>query len=119
MEKSSQIRWKNIPHKHFFPLKVVPLIEVLLYRHTHQLSPRKELYLLDAFAVRPVLQSLGVDPCDSSYPSLFVVYSSKNRPLKKGAACTETPRKRKNDAEPSCFRQEPLCFIFELVEGRD
>jgi hypothetical protein len=31
MEKSSQIAWKIVPLKHFFPLKVVPLIEVLLY----------------------------------------------------------------------------------------
>jgi hypothetical protein len=31
MEKSSQIAWKVIPLRHFFPLKVVPLIEVLLY----------------------------------------------------------------------------------------
>jgi hypothetical protein len=31
MEKSSQIAWKIVPLVHFFPLKVVPLIEVLLY----------------------------------------------------------------------------------------
>jgi hypothetical protein len=31
MEKSSQIAWKIVPLKHFSPLKVVPLIEVLLY----------------------------------------------------------------------------------------
>jgi hypothetical protein len=31
MEKSSQIAWKLVPLRHFFPLKVVPLIEVLLY----------------------------------------------------------------------------------------
>jgi hypothetical protein len=31
MEKSSQIEWKIVPFRHFFPLKVVPLIEVLLY----------------------------------------------------------------------------------------
>jgi hypothetical protein len=31
MEKSSQIAWKVVPLGHFFPLKVVPLIEVLLY----------------------------------------------------------------------------------------
>jgi hypothetical protein len=28
---SSQIAWKIVPLRHFFPLKVVPLIEVLLY----------------------------------------------------------------------------------------
>jgi hypothetical protein len=33
MEKSSQIAWKIVPLRHFFPLKVVPLIEVLLYNH--------------------------------------------------------------------------------------
>jgi hypothetical protein len=32
MEKSSQIAWKIVPLKHFFPLKVVPLIEVFLYQ---------------------------------------------------------------------------------------
>jgi hypothetical protein len=31
MEISSQIAWKIAPLRHFFPLKVVPLIEVLLY----------------------------------------------------------------------------------------
>jgi hypothetical protein len=31
MEKSSQIAWKIVPLRHFFPLKVVPLIEILLY----------------------------------------------------------------------------------------
>jgi hypothetical protein len=31
MEKSSQIAWKFVPLRHFFPLKVVLLIEVLLY----------------------------------------------------------------------------------------
>jgi hypothetical protein len=31
MERSSQITWKIVPLRHFFPLKVVPLIEVLLY----------------------------------------------------------------------------------------
>jgi hypothetical protein len=30
MEKSSQRAWKIVPLRHFFPLKVVPLIEVLL-----------------------------------------------------------------------------------------
>jgi hypothetical protein len=32
MEKSSQIAWKLVPLRHLFPLKVVPLIEVLLYK---------------------------------------------------------------------------------------
>jgi hypothetical protein len=31
MEKSSQIAWKIVPLRLFFPLEVVPLIEVLLY----------------------------------------------------------------------------------------
>jgi hypothetical protein len=31
MEKSSQKAWKIVPLRHFFPLKVVPLIKVLLY----------------------------------------------------------------------------------------
>jgi hypothetical protein len=32
MERSSQIAWKIVPLRHFFPLKVVPLIADLLYR---------------------------------------------------------------------------------------
>jgi hypothetical protein len=40
MEKSIQIAWKIAPRRHFFPLKVVPLIEVLLYK---QLSLMKSL----------------------------------------------------------------------------
>jgi hypothetical protein len=31
MEKSSQIAWKLVPLRHFFPLKVVPLIKLLDY----------------------------------------------------------------------------------------
>jgi hypothetical protein len=31
MENSSQIAWKLVPLRHFFPLKAVPLIELLLY----------------------------------------------------------------------------------------
>jgi hypothetical protein len=31
MEKSSQIAWEIVPLRHFFPQKVVPLIEVLLH----------------------------------------------------------------------------------------
>jgi hypothetical protein len=31
MEKSSQIAWKIVPLRQIFPLKVVPVIEVLLY----------------------------------------------------------------------------------------
>jgi hypothetical protein len=33
MKKSSQIAWKLVPLRHFFPLKAVPLIEILLYRY--------------------------------------------------------------------------------------
>jgi hypothetical protein len=36
MEKSSQIAWKIVPLRHHFPLKVVPLIEVLLYIIPHR-----------------------------------------------------------------------------------
>jgi hypothetical protein len=32
MDKSGQKAWKIVPLRHFFPLKVVPLIEVLLYK---------------------------------------------------------------------------------------
>jgi hypothetical protein len=38
VEKSSQVAWKIVPLRHFFPLKVVPLIEVLLYRQTINLA---------------------------------------------------------------------------------
>jgi hypothetical protein len=31
MENSRQIAWKIVPLRHYFPLKLVPLIEVLLY----------------------------------------------------------------------------------------
>jgi hypothetical protein len=31
MVKASQIAWKIVPLRHFFPLKDVPLIEVLMY----------------------------------------------------------------------------------------
>jgi hypothetical protein len=38
MEKSSQIAWKIVPLRHFFLLKVVPLIEVLLYNTFYTVS---------------------------------------------------------------------------------
>jgi hypothetical protein len=34
MVKSSEIAWKLVPLRHFFPLKVVPLIKVLQYSRT-------------------------------------------------------------------------------------
>jgi hypothetical protein len=34
MEKSIQIAWKIVPLRHFYPLKVVPFIEVFLYLET-------------------------------------------------------------------------------------
>jgi hypothetical protein len=42
MEKSSQIAWKLVPLRHYFPLKILPLIEVLLYhRFCYQISWNK------------------------------------------------------------------------------
>jgi hypothetical protein len=38
MEKSSQIAWKIVPLRHFFPLKIVPLIEVPQYKLTLNLQ---------------------------------------------------------------------------------
>jgi hypothetical protein len=35
MEKSSQTAWKLVPLRHFFALKNVPLIDVLLYSRVH------------------------------------------------------------------------------------
>jgi hypothetical protein len=49
MEKSSQIAWKIVPLRQIFPLKVVPLIEGLLYlRHImskHIFEVTKEFFL--------------------------------------------------------------------------
>jgi hypothetical protein len=41
MGKSSQVAWKLVPLRHFFPLKIVLLIEVLLYNFVllEELSP--------------------------------------------------------------------------------
>jgi hypothetical protein len=39
MEKSSQIAWKLVPLRHFLPLKVVPLIEVLLVNYAQDFAP--------------------------------------------------------------------------------
>jgi hypothetical protein len=39
MEKSSQTPWKIVPLRHFFPLKVFPLIGVLLYKEFLECSP--------------------------------------------------------------------------------
>jgi hypothetical protein len=38
MEKSSQIAWKIVPLRHFFPLKVVPLVEVFLNKEQNKTS---------------------------------------------------------------------------------
>jgi hypothetical protein len=40
MENSSQIAWNIVPLRHFFTLKVVPLIEVLLYIRSSQSTYR-------------------------------------------------------------------------------
>jgi hypothetical protein len=48
MEKSSQIAWKIVPLRHFFPLKVVPLIEVLLYLELGSQCPEQLLPLESA-----------------------------------------------------------------------
>jgi hypothetical protein len=40
MENSSQIAWKVVPLGHFSPLKVVPLIEVLLYLNKHPMGDK-------------------------------------------------------------------------------
>jgi hypothetical protein len=48
MEKSSQIAWKLVPLRHFFPLKVVPLIESLLY----SASPIYDIHMNQILAAR-------------------------------------------------------------------
>jgi hypothetical protein len=52
MEKSSQIAWNIVPLRHFFPLKVVPLIEVLLYAHTYE----PEMWILPWNTIFAVLE---------------------------------------------------------------
>jgi hypothetical protein len=48
MEKSSQIAWKIVPLRHVFPLKVVPLIEVLLYTIGTKVSNMIDLSIISA-----------------------------------------------------------------------
>jgi hypothetical protein len=50
MEKSSQIAWKSVPLRHFFPLEVVPLIEVLLYWNKLRGNPAQSLIMRRAAA---------------------------------------------------------------------
>jgi hypothetical protein len=57
MEKSSQIAWNLVPLRHLFPLKVVPLIEVLLYILI-LICYRCDCYLVH---VESVAQGLGLD----------------------------------------------------------
>jgi hypothetical protein len=45
MVKSSKVAWKIVPLRHFFPPKVVPLIEVLLYCDSHTRHSPEELTL--------------------------------------------------------------------------
>jgi hypothetical protein len=63
MEKSGQIAWKIAPLRHFFPLKVVPLIEVFLYMQPYMNNirkrkikkrPAKPVLYLSAESKRPV-----------------------------------------------------------------
>jgi hypothetical protein len=44
MEKSSQIAWKLVPLILFFPLKVFPLIEVLLYELYREKGPVRPIH---------------------------------------------------------------------------
>jgi hypothetical protein len=53
MEKSSQIAWKIVPLSHFYPLKVVPLIEVLLYLY-YLISHFTEFFRLAKMPSYPV-----------------------------------------------------------------
>jgi hypothetical protein len=66
MEKSSQIAWKFVPPIHFFPLKVVPLIEILLYLQINcpaaydaaQKSNEGSMYMFDTSATGMVADCL-------------------------------------------------------------
>jgi hypothetical protein len=67
MEKSSQIAWKIVPLRHFFPLnKVVPLIEVLLYlvwRYCIALDPvevQNGVYELDFRCIHDAEVTFGI-----------------------------------------------------------
>jgi hypothetical protein len=64
MEKSSQIAWKIVPLRHFCPLKVVPLIEVLLKKYD----------------TRSYIQDHRVQSTSMPTPTLFT-YNSVNQQL--------------------------------------
>jgi hypothetical protein len=62
MEKSSQTAWKIVPLRHFFPLKVAPLIEVLLYTQLQSnpvLQLRSHSVLLDQRNHIQVIRSIS------------------------------------------------------------
>jgi hypothetical protein len=66
MEKSSQIAWKIVPLRHYFPLKVVPLIEVLLYQLSMLLARLRVIFsftsqVLISLLVIRVLVSVGTE----------------------------------------------------------
>jgi hypothetical protein len=49
MEKSSQIAWKLVPLRSFFPLNVVPLIEVKTHvQPISQISPNLSVHVINA-----------------------------------------------------------------------
>jgi hypothetical protein len=54
MEKSSQVAWKIVPLRHFFPLKGVPLIEVLLYSDVPVAAPTLALVQKDHLIISSV-----------------------------------------------------------------
>jgi hypothetical protein len=80
MEKSSQKAWKFVPLRHFFPLKVVPLIEVLLYsifaRVTLTLCPKP-------------------NPEDRNIPERSVIRTDCSNP-RINIECNESPCSLKN-----------------------
>jgi hypothetical protein len=56
METSNQIAWKIVPIRNFFPLKVVPLIEVLLYRKSFAVKyPTREPPISEGFLMRQLV----------------------------------------------------------------
>jgi hypothetical protein len=67
MEKSSQIAWKLVPLRHFYPLKVVPLIEVLLYPFSH---PRLHVQIQNICLLCGKTWSYIC--CDASYYNSFL-----------------------------------------------
>jgi hypothetical protein len=93
MKKSSQIALKIVPLRHFFPLKVVPLIEVLLYLEFNQ--------------------ECGCDTKISSHPMLdlglcFGIDELNRKFMMKLARDKATEKEKESPIMPICMRESLL-----------